>query len=112
MVMIALFKSDDWDYITDDEKFESINNRMDMIFSYVRRKDLRRRYASTEQFAEEYSEENEKEVLIAFQLIKSEYEEIRGYILSNKEKYNVNAQVLEKILEGDIEELLLGEGDE
>jgi hypothetical protein len=93
-----------------NEKFLDISKRMDAIVSYESRKPWRRRYGSEEQYAEEFPEEDKLAIIAAFQLIKIEYEEIRDYVLADgSHKLNTNTVVLERILEDDIEGLLLGQ---
>ena len=108
-----LLKSDNWMDMSWDSRFLNISERMDKMYTYQTRKPWRQRYATEEQFAEEYSPEHNAAVLIAFQLLKREYEEMREYVLNhNRHKHNANVDILERIIQEDIERTLLGEDDE
>lgn len=113
IMIVGLLRPNDWEHMTNAEKFESINIRMDMIYSYSERKQLRKIYASKGQFAEEYSKENEAAVVVCFLEIRKEYEEIREWIINKKLTHdNLNANVLEDMLIQDVESTLLGDKNE
>lgn len=109
-----MYRHQDWASLTEEEKFEDVCRRMDNTYNYVTRRSLRERYASPEQFKDEYPEDWETAVSAVFQMIKSDYEEIREYVLNNKDKSkNPNIIVMEKILMDDAERILLeGDNDE
>ena len=103
-----LFKPDNWETMNASDQFISISRRMDKIYSTQIDKSWRRRYATEEQFGEEYSPEHEQATLVAFQILKKEYEDLREYVLSHDtHKHNANVEVLEKILQNDVENILL-----
>jgi len=102
------FPPANYDRLDIGEKYDSIMDRMGLINRYLTQKEWRNKYATEDQFKEEYPDDHEKAMKLAFEVIKAQYLEHRDHWVSVKEDYIV---ILEKIIEQDAEQILLGNED-
>lgn len=94
--------------LTQKEKFNDVVVRMEKINNYMTMKFWRARYATPDQFEEEYPEGHERQLKMAFEVLKMNYIENEDAWYKSDNEY---MQILKKIIEQDVEQILLGDGD-
>lgn len=102
------FPPSDYDRLDIGEKHESIMDRMGKINAYLTIKEWRQRYATPEQVEEEYPEKHVRALKMAFEVIKTNYLEHRDLWIDVKDDYT---DIIERIIEQDAEQILLGNDD-
>ena len=68
--LVWAFKPSHYDAYAVHDQWQDINRRIESILKYEQRKPFRQRYATDEQYKEEYPDNHEQVLTIAFHLIK------------------------------------------
>lgn len=110
----ALLPDEDFDTLTSVEKLQDILNRMYLIQKLETTRFWRERFATKEQYAEEYPESYSKDLAISFRLIKDNYTKHYDDINDVAKQIGDNDyfRILKNIVEKDIEDILLSPEEE
>jgi hypothetical protein len=102
---------EDYDSLSTEDKLDNLLGLMGTIVEYDKRRFWRQRYASEEQLAEEYPEDYEEQLSIAWALIKQSYlnyfqdfNDLPLKLEGSKKEY---FDILKKFGEDDLDNILL-----
>lgn len=107
-----------WEEESTKDKYEELMNLMQGIIDYESCKFWRKRFASDQQYAEEYPEDYEKDMAVAWVLIKRRYTEhmieIDDYIktVEVSKHHKELLEIIRNYAEEDIDRVLLEDEDE
>lgn len=110
------FKPDNFDSLDDHDKLQNVIHRLHLINDWNQHKFWRRRFASEQQFKEEYSDEVNTTIAVAFRFLKEEldiaYAEEAIKDTELPAVYKKYTTMMKEFIDKDIEDALLGNEEE